>query len=87
MKLNASNAVEHLNIPVIRRVLEEFDGENVVELNRRMSCVFLIWNSTSNGDDRSLSMAIPRTWLTDPQCASHLEQRTRNFAGRIIEAL
>jgi len=80
-------AGEHVNIAVIRRVLQEFGGENVVELNRRVSCAFLMWSSMAGEDERSLSVAIPRNWLTDPLCASHLEETTRNFAGRIVKAI
>ena len=87
MKLRVSMAGDHVNIDVIRRVLGEFDGESVVELNRKVSCVFLIWSSTADGDDRSLSVAIPRTWLTDPQRALRLEETTRSFAGRIVKAM
>ena len=78
---------EHVNIDVIRRVLEEFAGENVIELNRRVSCAFLVCRSMADGEEHSVSVAIPRNWLTDPQRAAHVEETTRNFAGRIVEAM
>ena len=87
MKLRVSMLGEHVNIDVIRRVLEEFDGENVIELNRRVSCAFLVCRSMSDGEEHSVSVAIPRNWLIDPQRASHVEETTRNFAGRIVEAM
>jgi hypothetical protein len=87
MKLRASIARDHDNLDVIRRVLNEFDGEIVVELSRKLSCAFLMWRSTTDGENRSLSVAIPGSWLNDPRRASSLEETTRNFAGRIVKAM
>jgi hypothetical protein len=86
MNLRAPKGFNHKNIEVIRTVSKEFNGKQIVSLNRDAGVEILVWNKMADGKTRSLFTAIPRDWLVDPQNIAKLEETKRNFANCISEA-
>jgi len=82
MELRLSHHQSFPNLAVIRKVLEEMGGSEVVELTGGDGPGMLRW-SQQDGSSYHLHTAIPKPWLADPDNENKVREAARHFANGV----
>lgn len=79
MELHVSTTQSFPNTEVIRKVLAEMGGEEIVELGNGTGAATLRW-AHRDGAAGHMHIALPVHWMLDADKADRVEEAIRHFA-------
>ncbi|MEP6672095.1 MAG: hypothetical protein ABJF10_23230 [Chthoniobacter sp.] len=80
--MNVPSDAQFPNLTIVRQILEDMGGNEVVEFCNGAGASMLRW-AHRNGTKYNVHIAIPRQWLVETDRAGKLTDAARHFASNV----